>query len=85
MHTSLHGAGPLLRRMAGHSVTDPTNAARQARYRARHVTPRQLAPCPSLAAYRRHKRHKEPVCDGCRQVYNAEQRRLYALRVKGKQ
>ena len=39
--------------------------------------------CPSLAAYRRHKRHKEPVCDGCRQVYNTEQRRLYALR-KGK-
>lgn len=42
-------------------------------------------PLPSLAAYRRHKRHKEPVCDGCRQVYNTEQRRLYALRVKGKQ
>ena len=69
----------------GQAVTDPTNAARQARYRARHNQPRQLEPCPSLAAYRRHKRHKEPVCDGCRQVYNTEQRRLYALRVKGKQ
>ena len=71
--------------MGAKAVTDSTNAARQARYRARHNQPRQLEPCPSLAAYRRHKRHKDPVCDGCRQVYNTEQRRLYALRVKGKQ
>lgn len=34
---------------------------------------KNLKPCPSLAAYRRHERHGEK-CDVCREFYN-EQRR----------
>ena len=38
------------------------------------------APCGTAAAYKRHKRHGEPIDDACRDAYNAEQRRLYANR-----
>ncbi|MEU7293353.1 hypothetical protein AB0A76_09135 [Streptomyces exfoliatus] len=31
-------------------------------------TVRQLAPCGTHAAYQRHRRHGEPVCDDCREA-----------------
>lgn len=40
-------------------------------------------PCGTSAAYKRHKRNGEPVDAACREAYNADQRKLYALR-KGK-
>ena len=66
------------------AVTDSTNAARQARYRARHQPPRQLIPCPSLAAYARHRRAGEPgdAC-GCHELYKADQRARDHQRRKG--
>ena len=66
------------------AVTDSTNAARQARYRARHNQPRQLEPCPSLAAYARHRRAGEPgdAC-GCHELYKADQRARDHQRRKG--
>jgi hypothetical protein len=36
-----------------------------------------------VSAYKRHKRNGELVDDACRQAYNAEARRLYALRKNG--
>ena len=59
-----------------------TSAERSRRYRAnkgagskpgRRIT----EPCPSPAAYRRHKRHGEPVCEGCRKAYNEAARKRY--------
>ena len=66
-------------------MTAATNAERQRAYRVRNGAGDKpgrpvSAHCPSLAAHRRHLRHSEPPCDGCRDVYNAEQRRLYAAR-----
>lgn len=62
-------------------------AERQRAYRARQGArvgqgpgPQPSAPCGTSSAYKRHKRHGEPVDDACRQAYNAEQRRLYAQR-----
>lgn len=40
-------------------------------------------PCGTPAAYKRHKRHGEDVDAACRDAYNDDQRKLYALR-KGK-
>lgn len=60
-----------------------TAAERAARYRARkrgELPPVTLAPCGTLAAYRRHTRHGEPIDQACRDAYNAEQRRLYQQR-----
>ena len=45
--------------------------------------PAPSAPCGTVSAYKRHKRNGEPVDDACRQAYNAEARRLYALRKNG--
>ena len=42
--------------------------------------PRDLDPCGTLAAVRRHERAKEPLCDACRQARNAKARELYAAR-----
>lgn len=62
-----------------------TSAERSRRYRAnkgagnkpgRRIT----EPCPSPAAYKRHLRHGEPACDGCRKVYNEAARKRYAAR-----
>lgn len=46
------------------------------RDRVRGGPPRVLQPCGTLAAYRRHVRHHEPVDDACRQAYNEQQRQL---------
>lgn len=63
-----------------------TNAERQARWRQRQRATngkRQLEPCGTLAAHRRHQRNGERPCDACRDIYNTNARRLYAAR-KGK-
>lgn len=62
------------------------NAETQRAYRDRKRggPPRALQPCGTLAAYRRHQRHGEPVDQACRDAYNAEHRRMYATRTKGK-
>lgn len=67
-----------------------TAADRQRAYRQRKGAgvgeppgPEPSAPCGTVSAYKRHKRNQEPVDEPCRLAYNAEQRRLYALR-KGK-
>ena len=63
------------------------SAERQRAYRARSGArvgqgpgPAPSAPCGTVSAYKRHKRHGEPIDDACRHAYNAEARRLYALR-----
>jgi hypothetical protein len=58
------------------------NAESQRAYRDRKRggPPRTPKPCGTMAAYRRHQRHGEPIDDACREAYNAEQRRLYRLR-----
>lgn len=54
--------------------------AKDYRDRQRGAPPRELEPCGTLAAHRRHKRNGEPIDDACRDTYNAEHRRLYAAR-----
>lgn len=58
------------------------NAEKQKAYRDRKRggPPRAPAPCGTLAAYRRHQRHSEPVDAACREAYNASQRAMYAAR-----
>lgn len=58
------------------------NADKQRAYRERKRggPPRPLEPCGTLAAYRRHKRHGEPIDAACRDAYNAEHRRMYRAR-----
>ena len=60
-----------------------TAAERSRRYRAnkgagskpgRRIT----QPCPSPAAFRRHKRNGEEPCAGCRDKYNEAARKRYA-------
>ena len=66
-----------------------TNADRQRRWRERQSAAegrglgppgRPPAACPSASGYNRHRRNGEPVCDGCRQAYNAAQRSYYQRR-----
>ena len=66
-----------------------SNADRQRAYRARKGArvgqppgPAPSAPCGAVSAYKRHVRRGEPIDDACRLAYNAEQRRLYAARLK---
>lgn len=58
------------------------NADKQRAYRDRKRggPPREPQPCGTLAAVRRHQRHKEPLDDACREVYNAAQRAMYRKR-----
>lgn len=58
------------------------NAEKQRAYRDRKRgrPPRQLAPCGTLAAYRRHQRHNEPIDQPCRDAYNTAQRNYYDAR-----
>jgi hypothetical protein len=60
-----------------------TSADRQRRYRdrLRGGPPRALAPCGTVAAYRRHQRHGEPACALCRAAW-AEWQRTYQARRK---
>lgn len=41
---------------------------------------RELRPCGTVAAYRRHKYHGEEPCVVCRAAYLADQARLYRQR-----
>lgn len=61
------------------------NADKQRAYRdrLRGGPPRAPAPCGTLAAFRRHQRHGEPIDAACREAYNAAQREYYHQR-KGK-
>lgn len=63
------------------------DAKRQREYRRRkgarvgdHPGPAASAPCGTVSAYKRHKRHGEPVDDACREAYNAAQRGYYRKR-----
>jgi hypothetical protein len=38
---------------------------------------RQLLPCGTVAAERRHRRNKEPVCDPCRQAATKQRRKYF--------
>lgn len=59
-----------------------TPAEKQAAYRDRRRggPPRPLAPCGTVAAYRRHQRRGEPVDAACRDAYNAAHRTMYHQR-----
>lgn len=62
-------------------MTAQTPAERAAAYRARKGArvgqgrgPRPTAQCPSLGAYKRHRRKHEDPCDGCKAVWAEWQR-----------
>ncbi len=40
----------------------------------------ELRPCGTPAAWRRHWRHGEPLCDWCRETYNEHHRRYRRVR-----
>lgn len=56
--------------------------SRRYRDRKRGRPPREPKPCGTLAAYRRHQRHNEPIDDACRDAYNTAQRGWYTKRKK---
>ncbi len=58
----------------------PSDKQRQYRDRLRGRPPRELARCGTLAAFRRHQRRGEPICEACRQAYNAAHREMYRKR-----
>ena len=55
--------------------TMATNAEHQRAWRDRQRggPPRAPAPCGTYRAFRRHKRHQEPIDDACRLAYNRYQ------------
>lgn len=55
-------------------------AALVAAQRANRVTKPPLAPCGTVAAYRRHKDHKKTPCDLCRAAYQEAQRARHTAR-----
>ena len=58
----------------------PADKQRAYRDRLRGGPARQPAPCGTLAAFRRHQRHNEPIDDLCRAAYNAAHRAMYKAR-----
>ncbi len=59
-----------------------TSADKQREYRdrLRGGPARVPAPCGTLAAFRRHQRRGEPICEACRVAYNAAHRDMYRKR-----
>jgi hypothetical protein len=58
----------------------PADKQREYRDRLRGGPPRVPAPCGTLAAFRRHQRHNEPIDAACREAYNAAHREMYRKR-----
>jgi hypothetical protein len=60
-----------------------TDAERQKRYRdrLRGGPGRDVEPCGTLAAYRRHQRHAETPCGPCKEA-NADYQRSYQTRMR---
>ena len=42
--------------------------------------PRDLQPCGTVAAARRHQRAGEPLCEACRTAWTSHQHRMYVQR-----
>ena len=42
--------------------------------------PRQLKPCGTIGAARRHQRNNEPLCAKCRVVWSQHQHKMYIQR-----
>lgn len=67
----------ILRRIAGRRL-DPREIDRiiaaADRYQATGRYRAEVAPCGTLAAYRRHLRRREPVDEACRQAHNTPRR-----------
>ena len=59
-----------------------TDRSRFAEYRDRQRggPPRQLEPCGTIAAARRHQRAGEPLCDLCAPVWAEHQHQMYVKR-----
>jgi hypothetical protein len=58
----------------------PADRQREYRDRLRGGPARVPAPCGTLAAFRRHQRHGEPIDAACREAYNAAHREMYRKR-----
>lgn len=78
--------GYRLHRREGTEICQPCRVARRVadriRARARYQrqiaaglrTPRKYATCPSPSGLKKHRREGTPICDGCREAYNAQRR-----------